>query len=102
MVEDMFCADEEHDNARVVRDHSPPLPTLPSAAYATKQIAATTTNTKTISNDIVTGWATLRTTRLAIARWIQPLSPIRGWAKKFHECYDIACQTDGDTQEEVD
>jgi len=98
MVEDMFRADEEHDNARIVRDHSPPLPTLPSAACATK--AATTT--QTISNDIVAGWATLRTTRLAIARWIQPLGPIRGWAKKFRECYDIACQTDGDTQEEVD
>ena len=80
-----------------------PLPhTLPSAACPTTQIAASTTNTQIILNDIITCWAVLRTMCLAVDQWIQPLGPVDSWAKKFQECYDTACQTDGNTQDEVD
>ena len=98
----MFGADEEYDDDHVVRDHSPLPPTLPSVACTTKQISAATADTQFVSNDVVAGWTTLRITRLAIEQWIQSLGPVSGWAKRFRECYDTACQTDGNTQEEVD
>jgi hypothetical protein len=49
------------------------------------------------------GWAALRTARLAVQKWVQPLGPISSWAKKFREEYDtVACQAEGDTQAAVD
>jgi hypothetical protein len=102
MVKGMFDADNEYDNAHVIRDDSPLPPTLPSVACATKQTAATAADTQFVSDNVVTGWTTLCTTRLAIEQWTQPLGPVSSWAKKFRECYDNACQTDGNTQEGVD
>jgi hypothetical protein len=50
----------------------------------------------------VAGWGALCTTQLAIEKWIQPLGPISGWAQKFDESYDLACQAGGDMQENID
>ena len=102
MVDGMFDPDKEYDDAHVVRDNLPLPSTLPSAACATKQITAATTGTQFVSSDVVANWTVLCTTRLAVEQWILPLGPVSGWAKKFRECYDIACQMDGNTQEEVD
>ena len=102
MVDSMFHPDEEYDNDHVVRGHSPLRPSMPPAACTTKEMEPSTNETQTISNDVVAGWTMLRTTRLAIEQWILPLGPVSSWAKKFRECYDMACQTDGNTQEEVD
>jgi hypothetical protein len=44
----------------------------------------------------------LRTAHLAIEKWIQPLGPVSGWAQKFHEGYNIACQAGGNMQEDID
>jgi hypothetical protein len=99
----MFDPDQDYDDSQVVRDHSasPPPSALPSAICDAKQIPPIP-DTGSVSNDIIEGWGALRTARLAIKKWTQPLGPVGGWAKRFRQEYDIACQADGDTQEAVD
>ena len=95
IADGLFSPDGDYDETQVVHDHET------SAICATKQNVPAT-DTEIISNDIIAGWAAMRTARLAIENWVKPLGPVSGWAQKFRECYDTACQSDGNTQEEVD
>jgi hypothetical protein len=100
----MFNADDDYDTSHVVRDwHAspPPPPALPHDACSTKQIFPGP-DAEISSNEIIEGWAALRAARIATGNWVEPLGPVSGWAKRFRQEYDIACQADGDTKEAVD
>ena len=68
----------------------------------TTEPTAVSTNIETPTSEALAGWAALRTTCLAIEKWTQHLGPISGWAQKFRQSYDLACQVGGDTQEDID
>jgi hypothetical protein len=111
-VDDLFPQGNDYDDATIINDREPSPPDLPPTSYIsgktaisksnTEEPTATSTNVETPMSETVAGWAALRTARLAIEKWIQPLGPVSGWAQKFRECYDIACQAGGDTQENID
>jgi hypothetical protein len=100
MVDNMFDAGDEYDDSHVMHDRTP-SPPPPAQPCGIKQVHPTP-GTGIVSNDIIEGWAALRATRCAIEKWVAPLGPVSGWAKQFRQEYDIACQTDGNTQEAVD
>jgi hypothetical protein len=108
----LFLPGYEYDDATVVNDRKPSPPDLPPVSYINEETAIGKSNTQeptTASTDVdsptsemVAGWTALCTARLAIEKWIQPLGPVSGWAQKFRDSYDIACQAGGNTQEEED
>ena len=108
-TQDLFLPGYKYDDATVVNDREPSPPGLPPVNKNTaigksnpEELTATSTNVETQTSEMVAGWAALRTARLAIEKWIQPLGPVSGWAQKFREGYNIACQAGGNTQEDVD
>lgn len=108
-----FLPGYEYDDTTVVNDREPSPPDLPPASYYingktaigksnTEEPTAASANIKTPTSEMVAGWTALRTARLAIEKWTQTLGPVSGWAQKFREGYDLACQEGGNTQEHVD
>lgn len=110
--DDLFIPGCDYDDATVINDCEPSPPDLPPASYINGKTAirksnageptAASADVETPTSEMVAGWAALRTARLAIEKWIQPLGPVSGWAHKFCQGYDIACQAGGNTQEDVD
>jgi hypothetical protein len=111
-ADDLFLPGYEYDDATVVNDREPSPPDLPPVSYVNERTAIDKSNTQeptaastdvdSPTSEMVAGWTALRTARLAIEKWIQPLGPVSGWAQKFREGYDNACQAGGNTQEDVD
>jgi hypothetical protein len=108
----LFLPGYEYDDTTVVNDREPSPPDIPPASYINGKTAIGKSNTEeptsasadveTPTSEMIAGWTALRTARLAIEKWIQTLGPVSGWAQKFREGYDLACQAGGNTQEDVD
>lgn len=109
--DDLFLPGNDYDDAdaTVINDCEPSPPDFSYIDGKTAIRKPDTTEPATASTDVETptsealaGWAALRTTRLAIEKWTQHLGPVSGWAQKFRQSYDIACQVGGNTQEDID
>ena len=102
LIDDMFRPGSDYDNSRGGSDREPSQPLTLSSTTTCINGTNTTPDTVIVSTDIIVGWESLRTARVAIEKWIQPLGPIDGWAEQIRKGYNVACQGDGNTREAVD